>query len=151
MHETFFDLPLLLSCVLLGKKEAEMGIWLWVMLGGGFGAAGRFGLSTIVQAKVQDGFPAGTLTVNLIGCLAIGFAAVCLEPLAENRPALHMGLVVGFLGGFTTFSSFGLETVKLLQLGQYTSATTYVLASNVVGLCFVGCGMWMARIFQVPG
>jgi CrcB protein len=112
----------------------------WVFIGGGIGAACRWWLSSGIAST---SFPYGTLTVNLIGCFLIGILSVYLV----QQPKLSLLLITGFLGGFTTFSSFGLDSFKLLQNADYKSFATYVLASNVVGLLLVIVGHKLATTF----
>ena len=106
---------------------------LWVILGGGLGAALRWWISSGMSS---DGFPYGTLTVNLIGCLLIGCASVFLL----EQPKLSLFIITGFLGGFTTFSSFGLDAMTLLHIGNYKTFFGYVFLSNVLGIMLVILG-----------
>lgn len=107
----------------------------YVLLGGGLGAVLRWYLSSSMQAA--GGFPVGTLTVNLVGCFLIGvFAAL----LMETDIKWSLLLITGFLGGFTTFSSFGLDMYYMIQEGRYVPLFTYIALSNVLGLGFVILG-----------
>ncbi|PCJ65009.1 MAG: fluoride efflux transporter CrcB [Bacteroidetes bacterium] len=106
---------------------------LWIFLGGGLGAASRWWLTGMITS---DGFPYGTLTVNLVGCLLIG----CMSVFLLEHPKLSLLLIMGFLGGFTTFSSFGLDAFKLLELKNYKTFFTYVMLSNVLGILLVILG-----------
>jgi len=110
---------------------------LWVILGGGLGAALRWFIASGISS---DGFPYGTFTVNLVGCLLIGGASYFLL----NQPKMSLFLITGFLGGFTTFSSFGLDAVKLLQAENYKTLISYVLLSNVLGIMLVILGHKLA-------
>jgi CrcB protein len=115
---------------------------LLVGIGGFVGAAARHLLGTwLMLASGQDRFPVGTLAINVFGCALIGvFAAV-----AEHLPALNgqarLLLVTGVLGGFTTFSAFGLETMLMLRRGDTVLAAAYVAASLALGLAAVWIGM----------
>jgi len=117
-----------------------MGTLLWVMLGGALGTGARYGLVTHLQSSPLTGFPYGTLAVNLIGCLVIGVLSSTLADTTGTRADLKLALMVGVLGGFTTFSSFGLETVTLLQTGATGMAALYVLVSNVGGIALAWGG-----------
>ena len=110
-----------------------------VALGGALGACLRYFVSIGLSSTLNSGFPLGTLAANLTGCLLIGAAAALLPVEDGPRTTLRLFVVVGCLGGFTTFSSFGLETVQLLEEDRVREAVTYVLASNVGGLalCFL--------------
>ena len=107
----------------------------WVFLGGGLGAALRWLVSGYLSSS--SNFPTGTFTVNMIGCLLIGILSAFLF---ENSSRWELLLVVGFLGGFTTFSSFGLDVFKLMQMGDYKNLLSYVVLSNVLGIILVILG-----------
>lgn len=112
-----------------------------VGLGGGLGAVARYALGDAVHRLAGPSFPAGTLVVNVLGCLLLG----AVMGIAEVRPALtretRLFLAVGLLGGFTTFSSFGYETLQLLRGGQFGLA-----ALNAGGHLFLGlCAVWLGR------
>lgn len=86
-------------------------------------------------------FPFGTLVVNVLGCLAVGVLASALAGAAAGvRQEYQLGLTVGLLGGFTTFSTFGIETYLLASPGRYRLAAAYVAMSVVLGLAAVGLG-----------
>lgn len=100
---------------------------LWIGIGGGLGALGRYGLVSLLQQK-SLGFPWGTLAVNALGCLLIG---AVFERLSTDGRAF---VVVGLLGGFTTFSAFGHETVELVRRGHAFFALLNVSGNVVVGI-----------------
>ncbi|MEX2561126.1 MAG: fluoride efflux transporter CrcB, partial [Pirellulales bacterium] len=100
--------------------------YLLIALGGAFGSVLRYAMQGWFQRLSAGGFPVGTLAVNLIGCLAIGFLSGWF-PAVLVRPEYRIGLLVGLLGGFTTFSALGLETFNLANEGQFRMA-----AANVV-------------------
>lgn len=116
----------------------------WVMLGGALGSGARYGISLVLKTRSHE-FPVGTLAVNLVGCLLIGFIATWLSA-DTARPVLRLALVVGILGGFTTFSSFGLETLGLLQDGRLMAASAYIFLSNGLGLALVWLGHRVAQM-----
>src|SRR5256885_15540104 len=105
--------------------------------GGFLGAAARYGLSLAMQRWTAL-FPWHTLAINVAGCFLIGF----LVPLVGARPLWFVFVIPGILGGFTTFSAFGFETMKLAQGGRPAWAGAYVLASVGIGLGAV----WIGRI-----
>ncbi len=118
----------------------------WVGLGGCLGSVLRFLVGGWAHRLTPWGsFPVGTLAVNVLGCLAIGF----LGGLADQRQLLDAGqrlfLMVGVLGGFTTFSSFALETLELAQDGQVFPAVLNILLQTVLGLCAALAGYLGAR------
>ena len=110
--------------------------------GGFFGAISRYGIG---QLAPPSKYFYGTLAVNLIGCLLIGIAFGLLSREAfTSRPA-QLLLVTGFLGGFTTFSTFGLDTLKMIHDGAFASAALYVGVSAVAGIALVAAGYELAK------
>ena len=112
---------------------------LLVLVGGGIGAVLRDLLSTLVLQYSGPSFPMGTLVVNLSGSFVIGALAGVFER-AVVPPDLRAFLQTGIMGGYTTFSSFGLETMQLLRGGEFSLATINMLASNLGGLALVFAG-----------
>jgi len=119
--------------------------WLLLFLGGGLGASLRFALATWVDARLPLAFPWGTLAVNAAGCFAIGLVATYADEHHVIGPAARLFLVAGMLGGFTTFSTFGLETWSLVEDRMPWLALANVVASVVVGLIAVILGVVIAR------
>jgi CrcB protein len=119
---------------------------LLVGLGGFAGSVARYGIS-ILGTRFGSSFPAGTLAVNLLGCLAVGGLLPFLEAIPERG---RLFLVTGFLGGFTTFSAFGLETQALVQRGQAGLAAAYVAASVGLGLGAVWLGKGLFSALRGP-
>ena len=109
--------------------------FLWVFIGGGLGAAARWLISGYLGSA--SSFPIGTFSVNMIGCLLIGIVSAFLF---EHAIKWELLLIIGFLGGFTTFASFGLDIFKLIQTADYKNLLSYVLLSNVLGLILVIIG-----------
>jgi fluoride exporter len=121
--------------------------WIWIGMGGALGSVFRFFLQGLIQAgqASQAGvFPLGTLAVNVAGSMVIGFLAGLFEsaPVSAN---LRLFLMVGILGGFTTFSSFSLENLNLLRAGEGRAAILYMLLSNVLGIGMAFGGYFLAR------
>ena len=113
--------------------------WLMVMAGGAGGSALRYGLALLMNPTAGAGWPWGTLLANVVGCLLMGWMSSLLAASTHMPEPARLGLLVGVLGGFTTFSSFGLETVRLFQAGHLGLAAAYVAASNLAGLG----GLWL--------
>ncbi len=121
--------------------------YLMIAAGGALGSAARFGLSSLLQKSAGIGFPYGTLSVNIIGCFIIGIAAEMFEDLlvpSEWRSFTS----IGFLGGFTTFSTFSLETVNLIREGESMQAIANVALSNVLGIAAVVAGIFAYRVIR---
>ena len=112
--------------------------------GGAAGSIARYLLSGgILAGQTLLGFPAGTFTVNAAGSLLIG---ILLE--ASVSETLGWLLIVGFCGGFTTFSAFSADTVRLLRAGCYNAAAIYVALSVAVCIVFAALGMWIGTTFR---
>jgi CrcB protein len=120
--------------------------YLAIALGGAVGAISRYWLGGLAERFNQSQFPVGTFTVNLLGSLCIGVLYCLLVEKAVISDQLRPLLVVGFLGAFTTFSTFSLELVLLMQGGRSGIAITYLLISVV--LCTSACwaGIVMTRV-----
>ncbi len=109
-----------------------------------FGAAGtlaRYGLDGWIQYRVGSAFPAGTLTVNLLGCLLLGTIAEFSLNHISVPADWRIGLTIGLMGGFTTFSTFGWDSLRMLQDGEWTKALLYIGASVVGGILAMMVGM----------
>lgn len=121
--------------------------FLLIALFGAIGTLARYGLQGIVQIRIGSTFPYGTLLVNLTGCFLLGLVG----QLTLNRiivpPEWRMAIAVGFFGGYTTFSSFGWETAKMFEAGEWLRASSYVAASVVFGLLLSVAGIRLANRF----
>ncbi len=118
-----------------------MRILLLLAVFGTLGTLARYGLEGWVQERSGTQFPFGTLTVNLLGCLLLGAVGRFALNHIVVSPDLRTGLTIGFFGAFTTFSTFGWETVVMLQDGEWRRAGLYIVASVVGGLLAVAAGM----------
>ncbi len=118
-----------------------------LMVGAGsfLGGAARYGVSLLMRT-VGGGFPWGTFTVNIVGCLLIGLLWGYTSRSAQLPAWLSLFLMVGFCGGFTTFSTFSKESLALLQSGSYTAFVLYAVGSVVLGIAAVAVGVMMAPI-----
>lgn len=114
---------------------------------GAIGTLARYGLQGLVQVKMGSTFPYGTLAINLTGCFFLGLIGQFTLNRMVISPELRMAIAVGFFGGYTTFSSFGWETAKMLEAGEWLWATTYVAASVVFGLFLSVAGLRLASRF----
>ncbi len=119
-----------------------------IALGGAAGSLLRYLVGGFVQRTSPSGFPVGTLFVNVAGCLLIGvFVRFLLN--MQTSTELRALLVVGFCGGFTTFSTFSYETVGLIDGGEYARAATYIVGS--VALCILATFAGMAAAGAIAG
>ena len=123
-----------------------MNTILLVALGGAVGSIARYLMAGSIQKSTGLTFPLGTVLVNILGCFLIGLLYVWLVARPDPRQELRALLMVGVMGGFTTFSSFSLETVTLLMSGSYASAALNVVVSVVACLAGTGLGVALARI-----
>ncbi|HOW71962.1 MAG TPA: fluoride efflux transporter CrcB [Phycisphaerae bacterium] len=118
---------------------------LMIAAGGGVGSVMRYLLAGWCQAWSGGTFPIGTLVVNVLGCLAIGVLNTALTSPLPIREEYRVALTVGILGGFTTFSTFGLETVSLVNERQWLWAGANILGSLVLSLAAVWIGMRLSE------
>ncbi|MGB0647655.1 MAG: fluoride efflux transporter CrcB [Bradymonadia bacterium] len=116
---------------------------LWIFIGGGIGSVLRYGLAVALKSSSAM-LPVGTLAANVVGCFVLGYLASHPNIGARLGPEVHLGITVGVLGGFTTFSTFGVETVRLYESGQILYAITYILLSILGGLVAAWGGMRFA-------
>lgn len=117
---------------------------LLIALGGALGTLARYGVSHMAYEKYSGLFPIGTLTVNLTGSFIIGLLWGIANGLSIHSNLLAF-LFVGLLGGFTTFSSYSLETLNLLRDGDYKLALYSVLLNNVAGILLAFLGLMLAK------
>jgi len=119
--------------------------WLVLFAGGGVGAALRYALGLWVDERTGPGFPWGTFAVNVAGCFAIGVLATLADEHAWISPTGRLLLVTGLLGGFTTFSTFGMETWQLVEDGAGWLALANAGGSVVAGVAAVVLGAVLTR------
>jgi CrcB protein len=118
--------------------------YIWVSIGGAIGSAGRFWISGVVAQRCGQTFPYGTLTVNVTGSFIIGLFAALTDP--EGRwlvsPSFREFFMIGVCGGYTTFSSFSLQTLSLAQDGEWLRAA----ANAVASFAFCLLAVWLGHI-----
>jgi fluoride exporter len=124
-----------------------MNHYLAVAIGGCLGSIARYWLSGVVQRYANGEFPYGTLAVNVLGCLVIGYVVGLVEYRQLFGPNVRLFLTVGILGGFTTFSTFGYETFELLRDKQQLLALGNVAANVLIGVVAVMAGWFLAKLF----
>ena len=112
---------------------------------GAIGTLARYGLQGVVQVRAGGGFPYGTLLINLTGCFLLGLIGQFTLNRLVIPPDWRVAIAVGFFGGYTTFSSFGWETAKMLEDGEWLRAGWYVAASVVVGILLSFAGIRLAN------
>lgn len=118
---------------------------LMVFLGGGLGSIIRYGAAVMAGRTLGTAFPWGTLAVNLAGCLLAGIFIGAGERSGVIPHAARLFILVGFLGGLTTFSTYGLETWNAARAGDYWTMILSIAANNVAGIMLVGLGIFITR------
>lgn len=116
-----------------------------VGLAGAMGALSRYGLEGLVSARFQGSFPSGTFLVNVTGSFVLGFIFVVLTERVTASADLRTSLTVGFVGAYTTFSTFSFETVRLIEDGAWSTAALNVAATVAFGLIAMWCGLSLGR------
>jgi CrcB protein len=120
---------------------------LLIALFGAVGTLARYGLQGLVQVRTGGTFPYGTLLVNLSGCFFLGLITQFTMNRMVISPDWRVAIAVGFFGGYTTFSSFGWETAKMMEDGEWLRASAYVASSVVAGLFLSAAGIRLANKF----
>lgn len=134
------------------EKKWDKGVFMQiflVMIGGFIGAISRFGVGEWFNPN--PGFPYGTLLVNLIGCFFLGWLLTFMNRRNKKRPYVTLLIGTGFIGSFTTFSTFSVETIQLFENGQVFTGLLYVVSSIFVGLLLSFLGSKLAFIHKKEG
>jgi len=116
-----------------------------IAAGGAAGSVLRFWMSTWVHTFAGRSFPYGTLTVNVLGCLAMGFLFVLFVDRLSDNAVLRAGILIGMLGGFTTFSSFSIETLNLIEQGAWLKAVANMTGSLILCVAATWVGVILGR------
>ena len=124
-----------------GGQNGEDVRIIFLIVFGAVGTLARYELDGWIQYRVGSIFPAGTLTINLLGCLLLGVIGQFGLNHLTMSPDLRIGLTIGLMGGFTTFSTFGWDAVRMLEEGEWAKASLYVGASVFGGLIAMMLGM----------
>ncbi|MHB1514266.1 MAG: fluoride efflux transporter CrcB [Acidiferrobacteraceae bacterium] len=119
--------------------------YLAISVGGAFGCVARFYLGRLIPEIFGNGFPYATLTINVLGAFFMGFLFIETLERVAITPAVRTGVLTGVLGGFTTFSTFSMEVVLLVQQGEAARAALYVALSLAMGLGAAFAGAYIAR------
>jgi CrcB protein len=122
--------------------------YLLIALGGALGSIARYWVGATVTNRLGARFPYGTLAINLTACGLIGFALTFLGKRAGMSSAWRYLVPVGFVGAYSTFSTYEWETMSLLQTGGFPTAALYAFGSLILGLAAVWCGMLAAEFLS---
>jgi len=117
-----------------------------IALGGALGALSRYSLGLWISNKWNQGFPLHTFLINVSGAFLLGFLNILFIERLSLSPLWRLGIGVGFLGAYTTFSTFGFEVISLLEGGSFFTAGLYTLLSIIVGFIGVALGVGLARV-----
>lgn len=117
-----------------------------IALGGALGALSRYGLGYWISNKWNQGFPLHTFIINITGAFLLGFLNILFIEKLTISPLWRLGIGIGFLGAYTTFSTFGYEVVMLLEGGSLLTAGLYTLLSVIIGFVGVALGVGLARM-----
>ncbi len=120
---------------------------LFIAIGGALGALSRYWLANFINDLVSTRLHVGTLVVNIVGSFLIGVIYVLIVEKLFLHPEWRNVLIVGFLGAFTTFSTFSLESINYLENGYAGMAALYILLSVLLCLVASGAGIWITRSF----
>ena len=123
-----------------------MPVFIAVALGGAVGSLARYGLDRLIERRSFAVFPWSTFTINVTGCLLIGAVIAALVDRHHTPAWLRLGLVMGVLGGYTTFSTFAQETLDLVEEGRLDVASLYAFGSLTAGVLAVFAGMRIGEI-----
>lgn len=118
---------------------------LWIGVAGFAGSVSRYGVDAWIGVRGKGEFPWQTFVVNVTGCFAVGLMTAILAERLVPDSTLRAAITIGFLGAYTTFSTFALQTMRLGEEGALSIASIYVLASVVLGVIAVIAGTWLGR------
>ncbi|WP_262695609.1 fluoride efflux transporter CrcB [Kordiimonas aquimaris] len=124
-----------------------MQMILAIGFGGALGAIARHYFAGVITKAVGTSFPYGTMAVNILGSLIMGVLVAAFAARLNGMPELRGFLTVGILGSFTTFSTYSLETVLLIERGDWQAAIMYAFGSLFVGVLALMFGLWLGRLF----
>ncbi len=131
---------------MLERGEIEFAeIYFYIAVGGALGAIARVWVGTTIANRMGTRFPYGTFVINITACVILEFSLVFLNRHTELNPAWRFFIPVGFVGAYSTFSTFEWETFSSLQTGAFFLAALYVALSFFLGLLAVWCGVLLAR------
>jgi fluoride exporter len=128
----------------LNDEGIALQKYLLIAIGGALGSIARYWVGSSIAGRMGIKFPYGTLIVNITACIIIGFTMTYLGKRAELSPAWRFLIPVGFIGAYSTFSTYEWETLSSMRAGAFAIAALYAVGSFVLGLAAVWCGTLLA-------
>ena len=119
--------------------------YLLIAIGGALGSIARYWVGSTIAGRMGIRFPYGTLIVNITACIIIGFSLTYMSRRADMNPALRYLIPIGFIGAYSTFSTYEWETLTTLRSGAFFLAALYAGGSLILGLIAVWGGSWLAE------
>ena len=120
--------------------------YLFIAVGGALGSAARYWVGSTISGRIGTKFPYGTIVINLSACIIIGFALTYFGKRADLSPAWRFLVAIGFIGAYSTFSTYEWETLSTLRSGAFLLAALYAVGSLVLGLAATWCGTALADL-----
>jgi len=128
------------------KEKGTLQKYFYIAVGGALGALARYWVGVFVTGRMGTKFPYGTFVINMTACVIIGFSLTFLSRRAGLNPAWRYLVPVGFVGAYSTFSTYEWETLSTLRSGAFLLAALYVFSSLILGLVAVWCGIVLAEV-----
>ncbi|MGD0096207.1 MAG: fluoride efflux transporter CrcB [Terracidiphilus sp.] len=119
--------------------------YLLIAIGGGLGSIARYWVGSTISGRMGTRFPYGTFVINITACIIIGFALTYLGKRTGMDPAWRFLIAVGFIGAYSTFSTYEWETLSTLRSGAFALASLYAVGSLILGLAATWCGALLAE------
>lgn len=140
-----------MPAIVYAQAAAEQRGWalqkyLYIAFGGALGSIARYWVGTAIASRVGTRFPLGTFVINMSACLVIGFSMTYMSKRAGFSPAWRFLVPIGFIGAYSTFSTYEWETLSSLRAGAFLIGLLYALGSFIVGLAAVWCGSLLADL-----
>jgi CrcB protein len=120
--------------------------YVFIAVGGSLGAIARFWVGSVIASRLGTKFPYGTFVINMTACIIIGFSLTFLSRRAELNPAWRYLIPVGFVGAYSTFSTYEWETLSSIRTGAFLIAIVYAFVSLILGLLSVWAGIVIAEL-----
>jgi len=122
--------------------------YLFIAIGGALGSIARYWVGSTIAGRMGIRFPYGTLVVNITACLIIGFSLTYMGRRADLNPAWRFLIPIGFIGAYSTFSTYEWETLSTMRSGAFVLAALYAGGSFILGLIAVWGGSWLAEVIS---